>query len=83
MSLEQNVMELLEELPDDHLYRITYDQGARMGRWRIIAIDKKTFKDVFGGAGSSIVEARDQLQAVRDSSLRWNEQSANDASESV
>jgi hypothetical protein len=70
--MESEMMELIDELPDTYFYRVTYDQGARMGRWRIIAVEKGTYRDVIGTSAPSIPDARRQLIELLETQAKWD-----------
>ena len=62
MSLHKGMEAVLGELPKGFHYRITYDQSAKHGRWRIVAVDNK-HRDAFGGSGATLEEARDMVRS--------------------
>lgn len=70
MSLHKGIEAIIDTLPEGFQYRIIYDQGAKLGRWRIIAVDK-LYRDVFGGAGKTLDEAKEMLQAEHDRGEWW------------
>jgi len=82
MSLHKGMEAVLSELPEGFQYRITYDQSAKHGRWRIVAVDKQ-YRDVFGGAGATLDEARDMVHAETSGGSRMPNESTQEKPEFI
>jgi len=77
-DLEKILEKEFESLPKDYRYRVTYDQTAKIGRWRIVGLDAK-FQAAFGGAGPTLSDAITSAQITYDQGERWNVNNANES----